>query len=161
MTVAGDGDAALEAPSGPQRLMRLVSDGPDGARPDVVDGAKLLRLQATLASVVAELRQMDVEETSRPALAALERRLLVELGSVLSDPLLDELRREVGPVPGADTSAGELRVVAAQLLGWAEGLLFGLSVAVPVSGTGAADGEPDGGPGGDAGGSYRALPDSP
>ena len=120
--------------------MRLVAANPEEEEPDVVDGAKLLRLQAALASVVEELRQLEIDDGSRPALAALERRLLVELGSVLSEPLLAELRREVGRLPEGDASPGEIRVLAAQLLGWAEGLMLGLSVAVPVASADGSDG---------------------
>ena len=59
------------------------------------------------------------------AASATWARLVVELGSSLSDEALDELGRLIPRLPDAATTPGELRVLEAQLVGWVSGVLEG------------------------------------
>jgi dsDNA-binding SOS-regulon protein len=94
-------------------------------RPD-----KLLRLAGTVQGLLNEVRTTDLDEAGRKRLAQVHRSVLEELGTVVSDDLVEEL--EAMDVDGidADATGGELRVAQAQLAGWLEGLFHGIRASV-------------------------------
>jgi hypothetical protein len=85
----------------------------------VVDRAKLDRLVSSARQLVEEPL---LDEEAREFAAAAFARLVVEVGSSLSDTVLDELGRLIPHLPG-DCTVGELRVLEAQLVGWLDGVI--------------------------------------
>lgn len=93
----------------------------------VVAPAKVIRLTSMVDAIVEEMHNQPFDRTSRARIRVMYRDALVEVGSALSDPLLEELARLQ---PGARLSSDdELRVDIAQLSGWLRGLRFGLAAA--------------------------------
>lgn len=93
----------------------------------VVAPAKVIRLTSMVEAIVEEMHSQPFDQTSRARIRGMYRDALVEVGSALSDPLLDELARLQ---PGARLSSDdELRVDIALLSGWLRGLRFGLAAA--------------------------------
>lgn len=94
-------------------------------RPD-----KLLRLAGTVQGLLNEVRATELDDAGRRRLAQVHRAVLDELGTVVSDDLIQEL--ESMDVDGieADATGGELRVAQAQLAGWLEGLFHGIRASV-------------------------------
>lgn len=114
---------------------------PRGDEVFLVDGAKLLRLGQMLAGVLTELRSLEPDTGFLTELVRLQRLVVAEIETVVPGPLAMELERLRGDLP-SDASRDELRVAQAQLVGWLEGLLHGLQVAVS-SGEPAPTGSPE------------------
>lgn len=91
----------------------------------VLAPGKVLRLGAMVDAIVDELRTAPLDEATRAQIRRLYRDALVEIGSTLSDPLLEELAGlQTATRLGSDA---ELRIVVAQLAGWLHGLCEGLA----------------------------------
>jgi hypothetical protein len=82
--------------------------------------SKLLRLEAMLSAMLDEVRLLDAGGPTPVAAAEATRRACAEVGSAVSDEELEELGSLVGSLAELD-SAGTLRVVDAQLVGWLRG----------------------------------------
>lgn len=95
----------------------------------VIDGTKLLRLEATLDAVLGELPTEVGGERETRRFDELTSRLLAEVGSTLPDPLLDELHRLLGSFP-EPLSLRQLRILLVQLEGWVDGLLDAFTLPV-------------------------------
>ena len=97
--------------------MATIEPAPPGGGYEgfVVNGPKLIRLESALASVRSELQTVDPGSVADDRVDRLVLRLLVEVGSCLPEPLLEELRRLVGPNAGHGRVA---RLTLAQLEGW-------------------------------------------
>jgi hypothetical protein len=94
----------------------------------VVDPLKLTRLTSTARHLVDESLDGADGDALRYASRVLTR-LVVEVGSSLSETALEELGRLIPELPGDhETSAGELRILEAQLLGWLDGVLQGEAI---------------------------------
>ncbi len=94
---------------------------------EVVAPAKVLRLTTMVDAIVEEMHVEPFDGPCRARIRVMYRDALVEVGSALSDPLLDELARLQ---PGSKLSSDdELRVDIALLSGWLRGLRFGLATA--------------------------------
>lgn len=104
---------------------------PGDPRPDpsaeVVAPAKVLRLTAMVDALVDELHLTPVTALDAYGLWVRYDTILIEVGSALSDPLLEELARLVSTASGR--SPAELHVAVAQLAGWLHGLASGLATA--------------------------------
>lgn len=106
---------------------------PERLAPWTVDPARLLRLQASLDALVAELRQLPAGSLSAGVLAHLFRAELDEAEEVAPPALRAELHQLVGPdSPEARTERG-LRVMLAGLDGWVQGLSSQLGFVVTRS----------------------------
>lgn len=104
----------------------------DGAIAEVVAPGKALRLAAMVDAIVEELHGECLDEASKARVRLMYEKALIEVGSTLSDPLLEELARLQPSLCAA--SDDELRVDIVLLAGWLHGLRFGLAVAeVPYS----------------------------
>ncbi len=101
------------------------------AEPTISDPAKLIRLGTMVQTLMAEVRQADTDEESRRLLARIHEETMEELGTVLSDDLMDELT-EFADCCGDDgvPTEAEIRVAQAQLVGWLQGLLQGLQASM-------------------------------
>jgi proteasome activator-like protein len=102
--------------------MDVSTCAPDPAEDLLVELPKITRLRWMVAGIVRELHEMSPDEVTAERLRQVHRRVLIEVGSTLSDDLLAELGRFTPP-PDGDRSVDELRVAEAQLLGWLDGLL--------------------------------------
>ncbi len=108
------------APTGRSAVNEATPTGPDDL---VVQPQRLLRVMWMAQPLLAELHALpDMEPPARRRFRALGRRMLIELGSSLSPPLAEELRRLV-ELPPDEPTYDELRVLHAQLVGWLNGLL--------------------------------------
>jgi len=120
--------------------MIAVTSASGASRPEVLVLApgKVLRLGAMVDAIVDELRASPLDEATRAQIRRLYRDALVEVGSTLSDPLLEELAGlQSAPALGSDA---ELRIVVAQLAGWLHGLCEGMAAGdVPYVLTSPAD----------------------
>ena len=94
---------------------------------DVVAPAKVLRLATMVDAIVVELHESSGDSAARARVRCMFRDALVEVGSTLADPLLEELAR-LQPVI-CHASDDELRIDVAMLAGWLRGLRFGLETA--------------------------------
>ena len=103
----------------------------DDQRPDpsgeVVAPAKILRLTAMVDALVDELHLTPVAAPDADGLWGRYDTILIEVGSALSDPLLEELARLVSSA--SRRSPDQLHVAVAQLAGWLHGLASGLATA--------------------------------
>ena len=93
---------------------------------EVLAPAKVLRLATMVDALVAELHA-EPDSVGLTRIRVLYRDALVEVGSTLSDPLLEELARLQPSVQVS--SDDELRIDIVQLAGWLRGLRFGLAAA--------------------------------
>ncbi len=112
----------MAAPATPARASAAA---PDEASLVVLAPAKVVRLAEMVDAIVDELHDEPVDGATRARLRQLYRAALVEVGSTLSDPLLDELSH-LQP-SSAVASDDDLRVAVAQLAGWLRGLRAGLA----------------------------------
>jgi hypothetical protein len=72
--------------------------------------------------LLAEARRAPLDQAALGRFRDAQAALRQELGDCLSPRLSAELDRLIRPVAGDPPSAGELRVVQAELVGWLEGL---------------------------------------
>lgn len=93
---------------------------------EVIAPGKLLRLAAMVDAIVEELHAHPDDDTVA-RIRVMYGDALIEVGSTLSDPLLEELARLQPTLRVA--SDDELRVDIVQLAGWLRGLRFGLAAA--------------------------------
>jgi hypothetical protein len=94
---------------------------------EVVSPATVLRLTSMVDALVAERHDAPLDARGTLYLWSRYEAILIEVGSALSDPLIDELARLVSAASGR--SADELHIVVAQLAGWLHGLGAGLAAA--------------------------------
>lgn len=94
---------------------------------EVVAPRKVLRLATMVDAIVEELHAQPLDGASRARIRLMYRDALVEVGSTLSDPLLDELARLQPAL--RRSSDDELRIDISLLAGWLRGLRFGLATA--------------------------------
>lgn len=105
----------------------------------VVDGPKLIRLGEMLEAVLEEVRSVELDDRAFGKFRQAQDRALTELASAVPHDLGAELERLHVQLVG-EVTRDELRIRQAQLVGWLEGVLHGLQVAVAMRGNG---GEPD------------------
>lgn len=89
--------------------------------------AKLVRIDAAIEQLRAAAKAEALDADALARLDAAVRRLLVETGSAVPEPLLEELGELVRPFQHPDRSADEIRMALAQLAGWVDGLERALS----------------------------------
>ncbi|MGQ0431225.1 MAG: proteasome activator [Microthrixaceae bacterium] len=94
---------------------------------DVVAPGKVLRLAGMIDAIVEELHAQPLDGGNRARVQVMYRDALVEIGSTLSDTLLEELAR-LQPTKGV-SSDDELRIDITLLAGWLRGLRSGLAAA--------------------------------
>jgi hypothetical protein len=115
-----DVDDAYSSVSAIEPLAVVVS------RPSVVvDPGKLLRVAWSSLAVLDAISGATLDEGARRRLAELWARTLVEIGSALSPTVVDEMHRLIPSRGFALPTAGELRVLQAQLVGWLHGVMRG------------------------------------
>ncbi len=90
---------------------------------------KLFRLLDMTAELHEEVRGAPLDEPARARLRAALDTTVAEARDVLSGDLLAELGRLSAPL-AATTTTDELRVAATELLGWLEGVVLDLSLAI-------------------------------
>ena len=113
----------------------LVPDAVDeveGQDREVVSSpAKVLRIGTMIKTLLDEVRQSTLDESSRVRLKEIYETSRNELKTGLSEDLSSELDRiSLNFVEGEVPSEGELRLAQAQLVGWLEGLFHGIQAAV-------------------------------
>lgn len=99
----------------------------------VVDGPKLVRLGEMLEAVLEEVRAVELDDRACTKLRQAQERAVTELASAVPRELGAELDRLHVHLVG-DVTRDELRITQAQLVGWLEGVLHGLQVAVAMRG---------------------------
>jgi hypothetical protein len=72
--------------------------------------------------LLAEARRAPLDQAALGRLRDAQEAVRHELDDCLSPRLSAELDRLIRPVGGVPPSAGELRVIQAELVGWLEGL---------------------------------------
>ena len=92
----------------------------------LVHPSKFLRLADMIDRLVFELHAAPIDDAARERLLAMYRSTLVEVGSTLSDALLDELGRLQTAGLDAKASIDEARVAMTQLEGWLHGVIEGM-----------------------------------
>lgn len=112
-------------------LVDPVDDG-DERREAIEEPAKLMRIGSMIKGLLEEVRAADLDEAARIRLREIYETSLAELGSSLSDDLLDELKRVTSPFADSTEppSDAELRIAQAQLVGWLEGLFHGIQASL-------------------------------
>ena len=89
--------------------------------------AKVMRIGTMLKLLLKQVRSTSLDESSRKRLYDVYELSLIEIGSVLSPDLREELSRLTKPFKTSElTSDIELQIAKAQLVGWLEGLIRGM-----------------------------------
>ena len=102
----------------------------------VVAPGKALRLADMIDTLVKEIHVAPIDEEARIRFIHLYHATLVEVGSTLSDTLLDELARLQTANVNERATCDELRLAMTQMEGWLHGVLLGVltgrtSLALP------------------------------
>jgi hypothetical protein len=92
----------------------------------VVAPGKALRLADMIDALVQEIHAAPLDEIARARFLELYQSTLVEVGSTLSDELLEELARMQTASINDGATFDELRVAMTQLEGWLHGVLLGV-----------------------------------
>lgn len=92
--------------------------------------AKLLRIAMMIREMLEEVRRAPLDVDAREHLADIHEKVINELKSGLSGPLVEELERITLPLDEGAPSEAQLRIAQAQLLGWLEGLFQGIQAAI-------------------------------
>lgn len=92
----------------------------------VVIPAKAVRLADMIENLVQELHAAPLDDNARSRFLVMYHSTLIEVGSTLSDALLDELDRIQTNRLDADATFDEVRIAMTQLEGWLHGLLIGV-----------------------------------
>lgn len=102
-----------------------------GAESGVAAPAKVIRVGQMARQLLDEIRDISLDESGRARLQAAHERSVTELASALSPELTDELCTLMAPLDDERSpSAGELKIVQAQLVGWLEGLFQGVRISM-------------------------------
>ncbi|MCP3853524.1 MAG: bacterial proteasome activator family protein [Actinomycetia bacterium] len=97
----------------------------------VNEPAKVMRIGAMIRTLLAEVKETELDEASRERLADMYDTSIIELSSALSPDLQEELQRLALPFDDDSTpSEAELRVAQAQIVGWLEGLFHGIQATL-------------------------------
>ena len=97
----------------------------DDAAPSISSPSQAIRLAAMTQALLAQVRDIDLDEAARQRLSSVHNTTVEELSGLLSEPLRSEVERLELSLPQEPTDA-ELRVAQAQLVGWLEGLFHGI-----------------------------------
>ncbi len=92
----------------------------------VVAPGKALRLADMIEALVNEIHEAPIDEEARTRFLGLYQATLIEVGSTLSDALLDEFARLQTTNVTDCASCDELRLAMTQMEGWLHGLLIGV-----------------------------------
>jgi hypothetical protein len=92
----------------------------------VVAPAKALRLADMIDTLVKEIHQAPIDEEARVRFIGLYHATLIEVGSTLSDKLLEELARLQTMNITEASSCDELRLAMTQVEGWLQGVILGV-----------------------------------
>ncbi len=122
--------------------MTAETGGPEAT---ILSVPKLFRLLDMTAELHEEVLSSPLDDAARARLRAALDTTVAEARDVLSGDLLAELGRLSTPLD-ATTTADELRVASGELLGWLEGVVVDLSLAIrrPETQPGADEGSPAG-----------------
>lgn len=90
----------------------------------VTDGPKLLRLASASFATLDAMPTVGIDEQARRWLADAWSHLLDELGTALSQEVVEEFRSLAPAGCSGVPTEGELRVLHAQLAGWLGGVLM-------------------------------------
>lgn len=92
---------------------------------EVTSPSRAVRLASMAQALLAQVRDLDLDEAARHRIASIHNTTVEELQELLSEPLQEEVERLELTLP-AEPSDAELRVAQAQLVGWLEGLFHGI-----------------------------------
>ena len=92
----------------------------------VVAPGKALRLADMIDVLVKEIHEAPIDEEARIRFLGLYHATLVEVGSTLSDALLEELARLQTANMDEWASCDELRLAMTQIEGWLHGVILGV-----------------------------------
>jgi proteasome activator-like protein len=93
--------------------------------------AKLLRIAVMVREMLEEVRRAPLDEHARETLRDIHGKVIAELKTGLSGPLVEELDRITLPLEGDGVpTESQIRIAQAQLLGWLEGLFQGIQAAI-------------------------------
>ncbi len=97
---------------------------------EIAQPARLMRLAATVQTLLHEVRTTELDQAARERLTEIHNRIVEDLGEIVSPQLAEELE-ELSVASGQGTPTGaELRVMQAQLAGWLQGLFHGIQASV-------------------------------
>lgn len=99
-------------------------------RQEIDEPARLIRIAATVQSLLQEVEVTQLDEAARQRLTDIHNRTVEALRDAVSEDLQDELSRlSLESTAGTPTGA-ELRVMQAQLSGWLQGLFHGIQATI-------------------------------
>ena len=99
-------------------------------REAVESPGKVMRIGSMIKQLLEEVRQTELDESSRERLREIYDTSIIELSSSLSPDLQKELGRLALPFEDSAPTGPELRVAKAQLVGWLEGLFHGIQATL-------------------------------
>ena len=101
----------------------------DPAMEATVQVTKLLRVDAAIQAARSDAAAGPLDAEGLARLDAVARRLLLDIGNAVPEPLLEELAELLHPFDHVDRSADEVRLSLALLAGWVDGLERALTAA--------------------------------
>ena len=105
--------------------------GDEEPQESVESPGKVMRIGSMIKQLLEEVRQSDLDESSRERLREIYETSITELSSALSPDLSEELTRLAPPFDDDEVpSEAELRIAKAQLVGWLEGLFHGIQATL-------------------------------
>lgn len=123
---ADDGETVL-VPS----VMPTGAEAEEQPSESVESPGKVMRIGSMIKQLLEEVRQSELDESSRERLREIYETSIEELAAALSPDLQDELRRLALPFDDETApSESELRIAQAQLVGWLEGLFHGIQATL-------------------------------
>lgn len=96
----------------------------------VTDTGELVRLGSMLQTMIAEVREITLDEPGRERLRAIHDKAVDEIKSVVSPDLARELDALTLPLGEDLPTSVELKIAQAQVFGWLQGLFQGIQASV-------------------------------
>jgi hypothetical protein len=118
-----------DPPAEPHSEIEVVDE--QAERQDTItEPGKLLRIALMLREMQEEVRRADPDEAGRQRLRQIHETSLVQMRSVLTGGLQEELDALTLPFDTDTPTESEIRIAQAQLIGWLEGLFQGIQAAI-------------------------------
>ena len=134
MSQSPDERIVLVSPDG-REVAAIGSPAADGASAEVSSlvqqPAKVMRVGSMIRQLREEVHTAPLDEAARARLRDIHARSLAEHEDGLAPDLVAELERLSLPFTDEEVpSESELRIAQAQLVGWLEGLFYGIQTAL-------------------------------
>lgn len=110
----------------------MTTIAPPDATAYISEPGKLVRILAVAHAMLDEARSAPCDLAGCEQFKTIYRRTIAELDGVISDDLRNELATLAVQFDDAAPTPSQLRIAQAELVGWLDGLMNGIVIAVQV-----------------------------